>query len=156
MNLAKIINQIIPRLVQDKIELEFFCLKIKSSGIKNYLVYVNSILEIMLKQSNNRVSLSLSPLVFSSKFIDNSLKKVFEKKKIPIIPLAGIDTNLFDEAKEIGLERNVKKLEKIVMASSDEIPSFLKKEVEIAIKTKKVISIKVGSNNLHDILDSLE
>ena len=51
MNLAKIINQIIPRLVQDKIELEFFYLKIKSSGIKNYLVYVNSILEIMLKQS---------------------------------------------------------------------------------------------------------
>ena len=156
MNLAKIINQIIPRLVQDKIELEFFYLKIKSSGIKNYLVYVNSILEIMLKQSNNRVSLSLSPLIFSSKFIDNSLKKVFEKKKIPIIPLAGIDTNLFDEAKEIGLERNIKKLEKIVTASSSEIPPFLKKEVEMAIKTKKVISIKVGSNNLHDILDSLE
>ncbi len=62
----------------------------------------------MLKQSNNRVSLSLSPLVFSSKFIDSSLKRVFEKKKIPIIPLAGVDSNLFDEAKEIGLERNFK------------------------------------------------
>ena len=155
-NLAKIINQIIPRLVQDKIEVEFFYLKIKSGGIKNYLIYVNSILEIMLKQSNNRISLALSPLVFSSSFIDNSLKKVFEKKKIPIIPLTGVDISLFNEAKEIGLERNIKKLEKIVTTNSDEIPSFLKKEVELAIKTKKIISIKVGPNNVHDILDSLE
>jgi len=63
---------------------------------------------------------------------------------------------LFNEAKEIGLERNIKKLEKIVTTNSDEIPSFLKKEVELAIKTKKIISIKVGPNNVHDILDSLE
>ena len=124
-NLAKIINQIIPRLVQDKIEVEFFYLKIKSGGIKNYLIYVNSILEIMLKQSNNRISLALSPLVFSSSFIDNSLKKVFEKKKIPIIPLTGVDISLFNEAKEIGLERNIKKLEKIVTTNSDEIPSLM-------------------------------
>ena len=156
MNLAKIINQIIPRLVQDKIELEFFHLKIKPSGIKNYLIYVNSILEIMLKHSNHHVSLALSPLVFSTGFIDNSLKHVFEKNKIPIIPLAGVDNNLFNEAKEIGLERNIKKLEKIVTINSNEVPVFSKKEVESAIKTKKRISVKVGPNNVHDILDSLE
>ncbi|MFQ5476753.1 MAG: thiamine biosynthesis protein [Nitrosopumilus sp.] len=156
MNLVKIINQIIPRLVQDKIELEFFELKIKPNGIKNYLIYVNSILEIMLRHSNIYVSLALSPLVFSMDFIENSLKQVFEKKKIPIIPLAGVDTNLFDEAKEIGLERNIKKLEKTVTISSNEIPVFSKKEVEFALKTKKKISVQVGPNNVHDILDSLE
>ena len=156
MNLAKIINQIIPRLVQDKIELEFFHLKIKPNGIKNYLIYVNSILEIMLKHSNHHVSLALSPLVFSTDFVDYSLKHVFEKNKIPIIPLAGVDNNLFNEAKEIGLERNIKKLEKIVTINSNEVPVFSKKEVESAIKTKKKISVKVGPNNVHDILDSLE
>ncbi len=156
MNLAKIINQIIPRLVQDKIELEFFQLKIKPNGVKNYLIFVNSILEIMLRHSNSHVSLALSPLVFSTNFIDNSLNQVFEKKKIPIIPLAGVDDNLFNEAKEIGLERNIKKLEKIVTISSNEIPVFSKKEVESALKTKKKISIRVGPNNVHDILDSLE
>ncbi len=155
MNLAKIINQIIPRLVQDKIELEFFQLKINPNGVKNYLIYVNSILEIMLKHSNSHVSLALSPLVFSTNFIDYSLKQVFEKKKIPIIPLAGVDDNLFDEAKEIGLERNIKKLEKIVTISSNEIPVFSKKEVESALRTKKKISVRVGPNNVHDILDSL-
>jgi len=156
MNLAKIINQIIPRLVQEKIELEFFHLKIKPNGIRNYLIYVNSILEIMLQYSNSHVSLALSPLIFSIDFIDSSLKRVFEKKKIPIIPLAGVDDNLFDEAKEIGLERNIKKLEKLVTISSNEIPVFSKKEVESTIKTKKKISVQIGPNNVHDILDSLE
>jgi hypothetical protein len=156
MNLVKIIHQIIPRLIQNEIELEFFWLKINPNGIKNYLIYVNSIIEIMLKESSSRISLSLLPLVFSSKFIDNSLKKVFEKKKIPIIPLAGVGTSLFNDAKEIGLENKIKKLEKIVTSRFDENTIFLKKEVEMSIKTKKVISIKVGPNNVHDILDSLE
>ncbi|MHA7733532.1 thiamine biosynthesis protein [Nitrosopumilus sp. S6] len=156
MNLAKILNQLIPRLVQDKIELEFFHLKINPNGIKNYLTYVNSVLEIMLQFSNKRVSLALSPQIFSSDFIDNSLKLVFSKKKIPLIPLSGVDTSLFDEAKEIGLERNINKLGKIVTSNSDEIPVFAKKEVENALKTKKVISIQAGPNNVHDILDSLE
>ena len=156
MNLAKIINQIIPRLVQDKIELEFLQLKINPNGIKNYLIYVNSILEILVQYSNNRVSLALSPLIYSSDFIDNSLKIVFRKKKIPILPLAGVDSNLFDEAKEIGLERNIKKLEKMVTISTNEIPSFSKKEVESALKSKKVINIQIGPNNVHDILDSFE
>ena len=156
MNLAKIINQIIPRLVQNKIELEFYHLKIKPNGIKNYLIYVNSILEIMLSYSNNRISLALSPLIFSANFIDNSLNQVFSKKKIPIIPLTGVDSQLFEEAKEIGLERNIKKLEKIVSITSNEIPIYSKTEVTSALKTKQMISINLGPNNVHDILDSLE
>ena len=156
MNLAKIINQIIPRLVQDKIEIEFLQLKINPNGIKNYLIYVNSILEILLQYPTKRVSLALSPLVFSSEFIDNSVKQVFGKKKIPILPLTGVDSNLFDEAKEIGLKRNMKKLEKMIIITSNEIPPFVKKEVESALKTKKKITIQVGPNNVHDILDSLE
>ena len=156
MNLAKIINQIIPRLVQEKIGLEFYYLKIKPNGIKNYLIYVNSILEIMLNYSNNRISLALSPLIFSTNFIDSSLNHVFSKKKIPIIPLTGIDNQLFEEAKEIGLERNIKKLKKIVNITSNEIPIYSKKEVMSALKTKQVISLKLGPNNIHDILDTLD
>ncbi len=156
MNLAKIINQIIPRLVQDSIELEFYHLKINPNGIKNYLTYVNSILEIMLRNSIQRISIALSPLVFSSDFIDNSLKKIFEAKKFPIIPMCGVDSNMFEDAKEIGLERSMKRLEKIVTATSDEIPTFSKKEIDSALKSMKKISVKLGPNNVHDILDSFE
>ena len=155
MNLAKMINQIIPRLVQEKIEIEFYNLKINPNGNKNYLIYVNSIIEILLSYSNNKISLSLSPLIFPANIIDNALNRIFSKKKIPIIPLAGVDNQLFIEAKEIGLERNIKKLEKMINITSNDVPKFSKKDVELAHKTKKQISVKLGANNVHDILDSL-
>ena len=155
MNLAKMINQIIPRLVQEKIEIEFYNLKINPNGNKNYLIYVNSIIEILLSYSNNKISLSLSPLIFPSNIIDNALNRIFSKKKIPIIPLAGVDNQLFIEAKEIGLERNIKKLEKMINITSNDVPKFSKTDVELAHKTKKEISVKLGANNVHDILDSL-
>jgi len=155
MNLAKMINQIIPRLVQEKIEIEFYNLKINPNGNKNYLIYVNSIIEILLSYSNNKISLSLSPLIFPADIIDNALNRIFSKKKIPIIPLAGVDNQLFIEAKEIGLERNIKKLEKMINITSNDVPKFSKTDVELAHKTKKEISVKLGANNVHDILDSL-
>ena len=155
MNLAKMINQIIPRLVQEKIEIEFYNLKINPNGNKNYLIYVNSIIEILLSYSNNRISLSLSPLIFPANIIDNALNYIFSKKKIPIIPLAGVDNQLFIEAKEIGLERNIKKLEKMINITSNDTPKFSKTDVEFAHKTKKEISVRLGANNVHDILDSL-
>ncbi|MCE9652105.1 MAG: thiamine biosynthesis protein [Nitrosarchaeum sp.] len=160
MNLIKTINQIIPRLVKQEIVLEFFNLKINQSGIKNYLIFVNSVLEIMLHQakSNNitHVSLALSPLMFSTDFIDYSMKRVFQKNRFPIMPLSGVDTKLFEEAKEIGLEKQITKLGKLFMINSNETPNFSSKDVDYALKTKKSITIKVGPNNIHDILDSLE
>ena len=155
MNLAKMINQIIPRLVEEKIEIEFYNLKINPNGNKNYLIYVNSIIEILLSYSNNKISLSLSPLIFPANIIDNALNRIFSKKKIPIIPLAGVDNQLFIEAKEIGLERNIKKIEKMINITSNDVPKFSKTDVELAHKTKKEISVKLGANNVHDILDSL-
>lgn len=160
MNLVKIINQLIPRLVKQEIQLEFFQLKINQIGIKNYLIFVNSILEIMLLEgkSNNlsHVSLALSPLIFSTKFIDYSIKHVSQNGMIPIIPLSGVDSKLFEEAKEIGLEKQIPKLEKLFMINSDEVPKFSSKDVDFAIKTKKRVTVKIGPNNVHDILDSLE
>ncbi len=38
----------------------------------------------------------------------------------------------------------------------NEVPIYAKKEVESSFKTKKTISIIVGPNNVHDILDSFE
>ena len=155
MNLAKMINQIIPRLVQEEIKIEFYNLKINPKGNKNYLIYLNSIIEILLSFSNKRISLSLSPLIFSGNFIDNVLYHVFSKKKIPIIPLTGVDNQLFLEAKEIGLERSISKLEKMISIRSNDVPKISKTDIEFALKTKKEISVKLGVNNVHDILDSL-
>ena len=160
INLAKMINQIIPRFAKQEITLEFFNIKINPTGTRNYLIFVNSILEIMIHEAKlnkiSHVSLALSPLIFSSDFIDYSMKRVFQKDRLPIIPLSGVDTKLFEEAKEIGLEKQISKLEKLFTLSTNEIPNYLNKEIDSALKSKKIITIKIGPNNVHDILDSLE
>jgi len=101
--------------------------------------------------------LALSSQIFSSDFIDSSLKQVFENEKIPLLPLAGVvDGKMFTDAKEIGMEEeNLKGLEKIIGIDSKEVPKAAKKIVDYALKTKKVVSVEVGPNNVHDILDSL-
>jgi len=160
MNLVKMINQIIPRLVKQEVVLEFFNIKISQKGIKNYLIFVNSILEIMLHEAKikkiTHLSLALSPLIFSTNFIDYSIKKIFHKDRLPIMPLNGVDYKLFEEAKEIGLEKQIPKLEKSFIINSNKIPNISDKNVNFAIKSKKSVTVKIGPNNVHDILDSLE
>ncbi len=154
--LVKILNQIIPRLVQNEIKMEFYNLKVNSGRTKNYLLYVSSILCLLLEQAEKRVSLALSPQIFSSDFIDASLEQVFENKKIPFLPLAGADSELFAVAKEIAVrERNLGKLEKIIAANPKGIPKVSKKIVDDSLRTRKEVSVQIGPNNVHDILDSL-
>ena len=83
------------------------------------------------------------------------MKQVFQKGKIPIIPLRGVDNNLFEDAKEIGLKEIGEKLRRKISTNAHEIPNITKTETENILKTKQVISVKIGPNNIHDILDSL-
>ena len=160
MNLVKTINQIIPRLVKEKIRLDFFQIKINSTGTKNYLTFINSVIEVMLHEakSNNLsyISLAFSPLVFSQNFIEYALKKVFQNNKLPIMCLNGISTTLFDEAKEIGLEKQISKINKIIAMNSDKIPKISAKDLKSALNTKETVDVIIGPNNVHDILDSLK
>lgn len=160
MNLAKIINKIIPRLLQDSITIKFFHLGIGPKGVKNYFVFVESVLEIMLGQTQQYVSLALSPLVFPREYIRRVLDRVFQAQKTPVLALAGVDDGLFEGAREIGLEKSIKKLEKQVMMTVREMPavpaSAVAQDIKSVIKTTKEITVRIGPNNVHDILDSLE
>lgn len=160
MNLAKIINKIIPRLLQDSITIKFFHLGINPKGVKNYFVFVESILEIMLGQTQQYVSLALSPLVFPREYIRRVLDRVFQAQKTPVLALAGVDDGLFESAREMGLEKSIKKLEKQVMMTVREMPdiptSAGAQDMDSVIKTAKEIAVRIGPNNVHDILDSLE
>jgi len=160
MNLVKTINQIIPRLVKEKISIDFFQIKINPTGAKNYLTFINSINEVLLHEAKlnklSYVSLALSPLVFSQNFIEYSIKNVFQNNKLPIMPLSGVDFHLFEDAKEIGLEKHIPKMNKIIQINSKEIPKIPAKDVKYALDTKKTVDIAIGPNNVHDILDSLE
>ncbi len=154
--LVRIINRIIPRLVQDEVELELFHLRIRPGGVRNYQVYVRSILEIMLHGPEARISLALSPLVSSAEFTDGMVLEVFRAGRIPVLPLAGVDTDLLADAREIGLERAVARLQRTVAITSGQVPAPADTEVGQALKTRRRVQVVVGPNNVHDILDSLD
>ncbi|HUU47164.1 MAG TPA: thiamine biosynthesis protein [Nitrosopumilaceae archaeon] len=160
MNLVKTFNQIIPRLVKEKVAIDFFQIKVNPTGAKNYLVFINSVNEILINEAKSNklsyVSLALSPLIFSQNFIDFSIKKVFQNNKLPIMPLNGVDFKLFEEAKEIGLEKQIPKMNRIIQMNSKETPKISIKAIKNAVDTKKTVDVVIGPNNVHDILDSLE
>jgi adenylyl- and sulfurtransferase ThiI len=159
IELIKILNRILPKTIQSKIELEFFYLDIKNSAKNIMLIAVAEILCVVAKSNNIRkVSLSLSPLIFPSSFVNGIIMRVFKKNFIPWLPLSGLDKDIFDNAKEIGLEKHIMKIEKMANLKFNGKTSEkeAQKIANQAIKTKKVVSVTVGPNNVHDILDSLK
>ena len=160
LNLVKTINQVIPRLVKEKITLDFFQIKSRSSSTKDYAIFLNTVIEIMLHEAKTNnltfVSLGFSPLVFSQNISEFAMKNIFQNDKLPLIALSGVDRELFDDAKEIGLESQIPKMSKVIKMDFKEMPKISEKDVKTALKTKKTVNVTVGPNNLHDILDSLE
>ena len=162
LNLVKILNKIIPRTLHSKIDLDFYQILI-SSGTKNFLLLVQTITEILITIAKlnkmKKISLSISPLIFPSPFIDAIIKRVFEKNIIPHIPLAGLDDDILDNAKEIGLGKFLPKIERFGKMRFNSFNTTINEAKKIAKESehsKKSISIEVGANNIHDILDSLE
>ena len=132
---------------------------IKNSAKNVMLIAVAEILCFVAKSNKIRkISLSLSPLIFPSDVVNNIIKRVFKKKFIPRFHLAGLDREILDNAREIGLEKYIVKIEKMANLKFNGKTSEkeAQKIANQAIKTKKVVSVMVGPNNVHDILDSLK
>ncbi len=162
LNLVKILNKIIPITLHSKIDLDFYQISINLSK-KNFLFLVQTITEILIKIAKlnkmKKISLAISPLIFPSQFVDVNIKRVFEKNLIPHIPLAGLDDDILNNAKEIGLGKFLPKIEKFGKMKFNSINTTINESKKIAKDsehTRKSISIAVGPNNIHDILDSLE
>ena len=88
-------NNLIPRTLKSKIELEFFQILINGTSAQNYLLLVETVTELVLSiallNKLKRLSLAVSPLVFPQFFIDKVSSRVYQKNIIPHIPLSGID-----------------------------------------------------------------
>jgi len=163
VNLVKILNQILPRMIKSKIDLEFFQIIIKDSSSKNLLTMINVVTEILIHVAKMnkivRVSLALSPLIFPLSFVENSIKRVFMNGFISLIPLSGLADEIFKDAKELGLGKYLSKIEKLgAMNFSNQHTSQveIKKIAKNALKKRKNVSITIGPNNVHEILDILE
>ena len=156
LRLVKIVNQIIHKTVQPKINLEFYKI---SPGLPIMLlteVTIELLSRIAKLNGIKRISLSLSTLIHPIDFLEEMVMRVYNETLIPYLPLSGLDTNILESAKEIGLDKystKIKKNSKSMYHNTKQSRKKPKKIVEQAIMTRKNISITMGANNVHDILD---
>ena len=160
LHLVKIINQIIRRTIKSKVSLEFCRIRINKKLPLLMLTEITAkiLVQIAITNSTKRISLALSPLIYPVDFVESLIKQVYSKNLIPYFPLSGLDDNIFETAKEIGLEKYLSRIEKL---GSSNFSNFKQssKEIEKIVKetitSKKTVLVNVGPNNVHDILDEV-
>ncbi len=163
LNMVKMINRILSHIIQDRIELQFCKLSLKSSGSSSFLLKVVAITEILTdiatRTKIERISLAISSLIFPAWFIEYNAKVVLKKNLVPWFPLLGVDNSIFENANELGLEKYVSRIQnlcRLKFRSNNMQKDRIHKISQIAIKTRKTIIIKTGTKNVHDIIDSLK
>jgi len=159
ITLVKILQKILPRTLQIRAEIEFYKITGLDSNLASKNFLSGEILsKIALREKISFVSLPISPLVFPSTLIKKLENKIFDLGLIPLIPLSGIGFEIFDNAKEVGFEKYLTKIEKTLQTKS--VEKYDKKLSNTAISSimasKKTVSVKLGPNIIHEILDALE
>ena len=159
ITLVKILQKILPRTLQIRAEIEFYKIIGLDSNLasKNFL-FGEILSKIALREKISFVSLPISPLVFPSTLIKKLENKIFDLGLIPLIPLSGIGFEIFDNAKEVGFEKYLTKIEKTLQTKI--VEKYDKKlsntTITSIMASKKTVSVKLGPNIIHEILDALE
>lgn len=161
-DLVKMINRILPRMVQVKVTLDFFKIPIKQQNTRSIQAKIRTITQILCLVAKlekiKRISLPLSPLAFPLWLIDENVNIVLQNNCLPWIALSGIDDSIIKTAKEIGLGKYLHKIEKFGKIKFKKTSSDTK-TFDIAAKSMKMrksVTVRVGPNNIHDILDSID
>ena len=160
LHLVKMVNQIIHRTVKPKINLEFYKIRVNKKLTSLLLTEITAKMLVRIAATNSikRISLGMSPLIFPVDFIESLIKQVHNKDLVPYFPLAGLDDNVFETAKEIGLEKylsRIKKLGSSKFYNFKQYPKKIEKIVEESLMSKKIVLINMGPNNVHEILDEV-
>ena len=159
INLVKILQKILPRTLQIRAEIEFYKITGLDSNLasKNFL-FGEILSKIALSEKISFVSLPISPLVFPSTLIKKLENKIFDLGLIPHIPLSGIGFEIFDNAKEVGLEKYIIKIEKTLQTKIVEKhgKKLSNEAIGSIMASKKTVGVKLGPNIIHEILDALE
>jgi len=159
IDLVKILQKILPRTLKTKSEIEFY--KIPNLGNdfngKNFLTN-EILLKIAVKEKISHIMLSLSPLIFPSTVIKKLQEHAFRLGLTPHIPLSGIESGIFINAKEIGLEKYIPKIKKLLRTKivDKNTKKVSENSIRNILKNRRIVTVKLGPNVVHEILDSLE
>ncbi|MDE1843528.1 MAG: thiamine biosynthesis protein [Thaumarchaeota archaeon] len=159
LKLVKIVNKILPHMIEENHSIRICKIK----GIVNVFTRIITITQILTsiasKEKIDRVSLGISPMIFPASFCEYNANLVLQNKMIPWFSLSGIDSEIFENAKKMGLEKYISSLDELCKnyTSNRKIDmSETTKYVKYVLKTCKTITVTVGSKNIHDIIDSLK
>ena len=159
INLVKILQKILPRTLQTRFEVEFYNIFGFGNNLtsKNFLV-AEILSRIAIKEKISYVGLSVSPLVFPSAFIKKLKLKIFEFGLIPFIPLSGIGLEIFENAREVGFEKYLEKIERVLRTKIGEkhTKKLADTDIDNILENKKTSKVKIGPNILHEMLDTLQ
>lgn len=159
LELVKIINRILPRTLSPKVSLDFFQIPTKQDTAKSLQSRIMTATQIACFVAKHdkiqRVSLPLSPLAFPVWFIEQNIQIVLKNKLLPWVSLSGIDDGIINSAKEIGLGKYLHRIERLGLIKLVKGDSNVS-DVGKAIKSRQIITVKTGPNNIHDILDALK
>ena len=160
LHLVKIVNQIIRRTVKPKINLDFYKIHDNKKLAPLLLTEITSkvLMRIASISGIKRISLGTSTLIHPIDFSESLTKQISDENLIPYFPLSGLDDNVFESAREIGLEKylnSIKKLGSTKFHNSKQPAKKIEKIVNDTIMTKKTVSVNVGLNNVHEILDEI-
>lgn len=159
LKLVKIINKILPRIIEENIILHV-C---KMSGSSVLSTTITAITQLMIsiasREKIGRISLGISPMIFPTSFCEYNANLVFQNRIIPWFSLSGIDSEIFENAKEIGLEKYISNLEDLCKKHLNYKKismSEVSRHAKDALKTLKRIPVTAGPKNIYDIIDSLK
>ncbi len=159
LKLAKMINKILPRLVEKNITLRVCKINSSSSILTTIITITQIMISLASKEKIGRISLGISPMIFSASFCEYNSNLVFQNKIIPWFSLSGIDSGILENAKEIGLEKYISNLEDLCkkhLSDKKISKSEVSKYSKDALKTLRYLSITVGPKNIHDMIDLLK
>lgn len=158
LRMAKMINRILQSMVEEKITFYFCKIRKTRDPLTKILVVTNLLAAIAKSKKIKRIGLPILPFVLPTQFVESTARDIFKKGLTPWLPLSGMDSSIFENSKQLGLEKFLASLEDTCRLKFSKINTSKKKVAEIAssaIKNLKSITITVGPKNVYDMIDSL-
>lgn len=168
LNLARLLNRLVPRMLRQEVELEF--VRMGGGGSRGrggrgaggkYQAFVGAVTGAMhtMQEPGSRVALATPPAAFPADVVDAHVLYVAEHGMTPLVPLAGTDEDgIYGIARELVLgDAGIKRLEKEIAtaATAGGTAGAGWQDGTAKAEPAQKVTVRVGANNTHDILDSL-
>jgi len=122
--------------------------------------------QVLTRMRGKGVVVPLSTAIHPLWLIELTFKKILSSNKIPWMPLLLPTQDIYDIARELGMEEHKLRLMSDQSCMIDGLLTFTKQDyakcrksidimTESALKNMDTISFEIGPNYLHDILDSV-